>query len=187
LELISLATAITLTEWSERTLRRKLAEGSVTRAPEIGSNGKTLIHFDSIKRHVCLTLEPDEMTVLLRADAGEAEAQAELALIFLSNDKPKSAIYWLELASRQNHADAMHWLGRCHIEGIGVLKDENLGTMWLAKAAAHGHVISQEQMQAMRNRFTEKARRRAESTPLENSPPSSDAHLFATGTDKKSN
>jgi hypothetical protein len=28
--------------------------------------------------------------------------------------------------------------------------------MWLAKAAAHGHAISQAQMQAMLARFTEK-------------------------------
>jgi TPR repeat protein len=153
-ELISLAAAITLTDWSERTLRRKLAEGSITRAPENGSNGKSLIHFDSISEQVCVSLESEDLSVLIKADAGDAEAQSDMALIFLSSNKFKSAIYWLELAAKQAHPDAMHWLGRCHIDGNGVPKDENLGIMWLSKAAAHGHLISQAQMQAMRNRFT---------------------------------
>jgi TPR repeat protein len=156
LELISLAAAITLTEWSERTLRRKLAEGSVTRAPESGSNGRYLLHLDSVRPYICICLEPDELATLMRADSGEPEAQTDLALIFLSNAKPKGAAYWLELAAKQDYPDAMHWLGRCYIEGNGVPKNENLGMMWLAKAAAHEHVISQEQMQAMRDRFTGK-------------------------------
>ena len=45
-------------------------------------------------------------------------------------------------------------LGRCHIDGNGVLQDENIGIMWLAKAAAHGHAVSQAQMQAMLDKFT---------------------------------
>jgi TPR repeat protein len=156
LELISLAAAITLTEWSERTLRRKLAEGSVSRALENGNNGKTLIHFDSIKPHICILLHPEDLPILVKADEGDVEAQTEMALLFLSNDKPKGAIDWLQLAARQDYAEAMHWLGRCHIEGNGVPRNENLGMMWLSKAAAHGHAISQGQMQAMRDKFTGK-------------------------------
>jgi TPR repeat protein len=67
-------------------------------------------------------------------------------LLFLANQQPASALYWLELAAGQGHTDAMHWLGRCHIEGNGLPKNEELGIMWLSKAAAHGHLISRYQM-----------------------------------------
>jgi TPR repeat protein len=43
----------------------------------------------------------------------------------------------------------MQWLGHCYINGKGVQKDENLGVMWLAKAAALGHVIAQGQMNGL--------------------------------------
>ena len=66
----------------------------------------------------------------------------------------RGAIYWLELAARQDYADAMHWLARCYLDGNGVAPDEYLGLMWLSKAAAHGHRISQGQLQVMRDRFT---------------------------------
>jgi TPR repeat protein len=63
------------------------------------------------------SLEPKDLPVLESADAGDAEAQNDLALIFLSNGKHKDAIYWLELAAKQDYAIAMHGRGRCHIDG----------------------------------------------------------------------
>ncbi|SBT03982.1 Sel1 repeat protein (fragment) [Candidatus Accumulibacter aalborgensis] len=107
-----------------------------------------MIPLDLIMPHLCLPLEPEDIEVLEKADAGDAEAQNELALIFLSNDKPKSAVYWLELAAKQNFADSMSLLSRCYMDGNGVSHDKNVGIMWLAKAAAFGHVIAQAQMQA---------------------------------------
>jgi hypothetical protein len=153
LECISLAAAITLTEWSQSTFRRRIADGSVKRIMENGGNGRSMVYLDSIKSHISIPLGPEETALLASADAGNAEAQNDLALLFLSNGKIKSALYWLELAIKQNHADAMHWLGRCYIEGKGIAKDENLGMMWLSKSAAQGHVIAQGQMQAMRDAF----------------------------------
>lgn len=148
---ISLPAAITLTAWSERTFYRKFANGSMARETE---NGRSAIPFDLIKPHLCIPLEPEDLSVVESADAGDAEAQNDLALIFLSNDKPKGAIYWLELAAKRDFADAMNLLGRCHISGSGVPKDENIGIMWLAKAAALGHVISLRQMESMRNNLS---------------------------------
>lgn len=116
-----------------------------------------MVDLDAIKSYACIPLEEDDGPLIQGADAGNAEAQNDLALLFLANNKPRAAIYWLELAAKQDYPDAMHWLGRCHIDGNGVFKDENLGMMWLAKAAANGHSISQAQMQAMLGSFTEKA------------------------------
>lgn len=151
MKLISLAAAITLTAWSERTFWRRFADGVMTRETE---NGRSMINFDLIKPHICMPLEPDDLAVLESADAGDAEAQNELALIFLSNGKPKSAIYWLETAAKQNDANAMYLLGRCYTDGNGLAKNENLGIMWIAKAAAHCHVISQGQIHAMCDRLS---------------------------------
>ena len=144
---ISLHAAITLTEWSERTFFRKFTEGSMTRNTE---NGRVMIPFDLLEPHLCLTLEPEDLPVIESADAGDADAQNEVALIFLSCDKPKGAIYWLEQAAKQNYADAMSLLSQCYMDGNGVPKDENISIMWLAKAASLGHVIAQRQMQAVR-------------------------------------
>ena len=44
--------------------------------------------------------------------------------------------------------DAMHNLAKLYFQGIGVPQDE----MWLAKAAAHGHVIAEQQMAALMQR-----------------------------------
>ncbi|WP_285258816.1 SEL1-like repeat protein [Halopseudomonas bauzanensis] len=46
----------------------------------------------------------------------------------------------------------MHNLAKLYFQGIGVPQDENTGLMWLAKAAAHGHVIAEQQMAALMQR-----------------------------------
>lgn len=156
MQLISIASATTLTEWSESTFRRRIADGALKREFESGPSGRAMVSFEAIRPHVCIPLEDEEVALIKNADSGNAEAQNDLALLFLSNKKPRGAIYWLELAAKQEYPDAMHWLGRCHLDGNGVLQDENLGMMWLAKAAAGGHIVSQAQMQAMRDKFTGK-------------------------------
>ena len=147
--MISIATAITLTGLSERTLWRRISDGTLTRANSNDLNDKARIPLDTIKSYICVPLEPEDFYLIESANAGNAEAQTDLALIFLSNAKPESAVYWLKLAAKQDYTEAMHWIGRCYTDGNGLPKDKNLGLMWIAKAAAQGHVISQDQMQAM--------------------------------------
>ena len=149
MQFISLPAAITLTKWSERTFWRKFADGSLARETV---NGKAMISFDLIKPHLCLALSPEDLSVLASAVAGDAEAQNEMALIFLANKKPKGAIYWLEQAAKQGCADAMNLLSQSYMTGSGVPQDENMGMIWLAKAATQGHLISQCQMQGLRNK-----------------------------------
>lgn len=108
---------------------------------------------DSIKSHISIQLTDEDLSLIKEADAGSAEAQNDLFLLLMERGKPKSALYWLELAVKQDYPDAMHWLGRCYIEGNGVPQNEDMGIMWLAKAAAHGHVISKEQLEIMKGRF----------------------------------
>jgi len=147
MEYISLAAAITLTEWSERTFYRKFADRSIVRQTE---GGRTSIAFDSIQPFLCIPLATADILLVHQANTGLAVAQTELALLFLENNKVKSAMYWLDMAAKQDDADAAHWLGRCYIDGNGFEKDDNLGIMWLAKAASLGHIISMQQVLGIR-------------------------------------
>ena len=150
---VSLQAAITLTEWSQRTIRRRLAEGALPfinrSAVTRGGQNKTLIDFEALKAAVCIPLGDDEMALLEAADSGDAQAQNELAMLFLEHHKPKSAFYWLELAAKQNFADAMHHLGSCYLKGEGVTQDNHQALIWIAKAAALGHPIACRQIDSI--------------------------------------
>jgi TPR repeat protein len=147
---LSLQAAITLTEWSERTIRRRIADGSLKCSADNEAHYKTMVCFDSIKHDICIALDADDIELIKNADAGDATAQNDLALLFLEHHKPKSAVYWLELAAKQQLADAMQLLGCCYLGGNGLAKDENLAIMWIAKAASLGHSIALAQIQSIR-------------------------------------
>lgn len=146
---LSLQAVITLTEWSERTIRRRVADGGVRCVNNGVVANKILIAFDSIESDICIKLSVEHIELIKQADAGNVDAQNDVALLFLSRGKTKSALYWLELAAKQNHPDAMHWLGLCYMRGEGVTKDLNLAMMWIAKAASKGHAIALAQMKAL--------------------------------------
>ena len=152
MEVISLAAAITLTEWSERTFWRRFTDGSIKKESR---NGKAVVSFNAIRDDLCFPLGADDLLLLERADAGEAGAQTDVALLFLENKKAKGAVIWLGLAAKQDDANAMYLLGRCYIDGPGrgVAPDENLGLMWLARAACHGSALAVAAMQAIRTRL----------------------------------
>lgn len=57
-----------------------------------------------------------------------------------------AALHFLRQAAQQGQADAMHWLGVLHAAGLGEGDGQALALMWIAKAAAHGHVIAQQQL-----------------------------------------
>lgn len=147
---VSLQAATTLTEWSERTIRRRVADGSLKCASDNEAHHKTMICFESIKPDICIDLEPDAIELIKSADLGDATAQNDLALLFLEKNKPKSAVYWLELAAKQQVSDAMQLLGYCYLEGNGLAKDDNLAMMWIAKAASLGHSIALAQIRSIR-------------------------------------
>jgi uncharacterized protein len=153
LKVISLLSAITLSGKSERTLWRWIADGTLARAEDASGNSKTLIDLETLKSRVAIPINPEDWDWIEKADSGDAASQNEVGLMFLSHNRPESAVYWLELSARQEYADAMHWLARCYFDGTGVGKDDNLGMMWLARAASLGHAVSSGQMQAIRQRF----------------------------------
>ena len=86
-----------------------------------------------------LKLEAEDRALILGADAGGAEAQCDLALLLLTQNLPADAAYWLGLAARQHHSEAMYQLGRCTLAGVGVEANLAAGVEWISRAAALGH------------------------------------------------
>ena len=142
---ISLEAVIAITEQSKRTWWRRMAEQQVQRLAKDAA-GRTTVLFDDILKDVCIPLNDDDKELILRADAGQAEAQSEVGQLFLAADKPEAAVYWLRAAAGQGYADAMQLLGGCYSSGTGVTKDVYLSLMWIAKAAAAGHVVALSQV-----------------------------------------
>ena len=157
---ISLNTAAVLTGRSIRTWQRRIEEGLV---PRLGDErGRALVAFDAVRPALAVELAAAEVDLLVRADQGDAQAQAEVGALFAlaALDEAKAAapahtaggsaipaLHFLTRAAEQGQADAMHWLGLLHAAGLGEPGDgKALALMWIAKAAAHGHVIAARQL-----------------------------------------
>ena len=146
MKFVTMETAMSLVDRSERTLWRMVSDGLVLKEIQ---NGTAMLLLDSLKPHFCIPFSDEDDELLDAAIDGDAPSQTDVALIFLSQDKPNQAIYWLNLAVQQNFPDAMNFLGRCYIEGNGVDKNEQTGIIWITKAAALGHVISKAQLKGL--------------------------------------
>ena len=146
---ISVEAAIAITERSRSTWWRRIAKGEITRVAD-DARGRAMLLWSEVVPQICVPMEPDDLTFVLRADAGDAAAQNDIGQFFSIAGKHKIALYWLQQAAQQYYPDAMQWLGRCYISGDGVPKNDNLGIMWIAKAAAHDHVIAQTQIKGLR-------------------------------------
>jgi len=108
-----------------------------------------MLTFEDLVSMLCVPVAPQDHELIIQAAAGDAEAQTDLALLFLAADKPDVGLSWLALAANQGHPDAMHHLSKLYIQGSGLPKDDSLGLMWLAKAASLGHIIAGEQITAL--------------------------------------
>ena len=145
---ISLDAAVVITDLSKRTIWRRMSDGSIGKVSDSGQ--RAMIAFEDIETLLVLSMSAEDRRILLKADAGDAEAQDDMGQLFLAAGRFDAARYWLELAARQDYPNAMQTLGRCYLAGDCVPRDENLGVMWIAKAAAMGHTIAQAQMRAFR-------------------------------------
>jgi len=141
---ISVKTYANLTDLSERTIRRYMTMKSIDFIAE--SSSRTLIAFSELIKNCVIPLNSEGSDLILQADTGNAEAQNDLGLLLLTHNKATLAVYWLNLAAKQQQADAMQLLGDCYALGKGVEKDSNLAMMWVAKAASLGSVLANQQM-----------------------------------------
>lgn len=148
MESISLDAAAAMTGKGRRTLYRQIAEGKMAKQPK-DARGRSMIALAEVVDLVGFPLDDDDLTMIVRADGGDAEAQDDVGQLFYAAGAFDAAIYWLREAAEQEHPDAMQWLGACYAAGHGVPKDVNLSVMWIAKAAAHGHAIAEHQIRSM--------------------------------------
>ncbi|MDZ4315140.1 MAG: hypothetical protein U0989_10285, partial [Azonexus sp.] len=99
-----------------------------------------------------LEFAAEDCALLAKADQGDSEAQTAIGQHFFLARRYSAAVFWFQLAAAQGDADAMQCLGQCYASGSGVAKDDNLALMWIAKAAAQGHVIACRQMAELQGR-----------------------------------
>lgn len=159
---ISLNTAAILTGRSMRTWQRRIEEGLV---PRLGDGRGALVPFSAVRPALAVDLSDEDVQMLVRADQGDAAAQADVGALFAlaalqeAKGRPAAplnrgggggsimaAMHFLTQAAGQGEADAMHWLGMLHAAGLCEGDGQALALMWVAKAAAHGHVIAQRQL-----------------------------------------
>lgn len=145
---ISLEAAAIITERSRRTWQRRIADGGVGRVSE-DSRGRSMLSLVDVLPLVCISLAAEDQQMLLQADEGSASAQCDMGQVFSLQGKHEIAVHWWVQAAEQGHADAMQCLGSAHAEGRGVPKDQNVALMWIARAAAGGHVIATQQVKGL--------------------------------------
>lgn len=148
---ISIQAVIAMTGRSQRTWWRRIEDGTV-RKLKPDARGRARIALQDVLELIGCGVPSEDIALLVQADAGDAEAQADIGEMFISTGRPDAGRYWLELAAEQGHPNAMQCLARCYLSGEGAPKNENMAIRWLADAAAHGHVIAGEQMRALRER-----------------------------------
>lgn len=148
MDTLSLDASVAITGISRSTLWRRVTDGTIGRGDKDGRSRAMLVLGDVLGL-VDVALGADDVATLLRADAGEAAAQADMGALFFVAGAHKAALYWLNEAAAQGSAEAMQWLGTAHAcagGGSVIPRDMNLAIMWLARAAAHGHAIAAQQV-----------------------------------------
>lgn len=150
---VSLSTAMTLSDLSESTFRRKIRSGEIRLLPLPGRGDREGIAIDQNAAYLNTDIAVGHWELVKEADRGDPCAQTELALILQQHRKFRAAVYWLQLAAKKNDSHALHWLARCHLEGRGVARNEDKGIMLLARSAVLGNVISAHQLAALRHGF----------------------------------
>ena len=147
---LSLDAAEAMTATSSRTLRRYLAEGTVASDGRRDARGRaTMALADALRlaaERSRIALGAEDAQLLLHADAGNAAAQTGMGALLFLQGAQSPARYWLELAAQQDDAEAMHWLALLHAAGLCEGDGNAQALMWLARAAAQGHVIAKAQL-----------------------------------------
>ncbi len=139
---ISLNTAISITGLSRRTLWRRISEGCVSTLDTHEPGVETRVSLDDVLPLSCLPLQPDDHAVIVDADAGDAVAQCDVALMWLAAGRADDAVPWLVRSAKQHYPDAMCYLGRLCLSGEGIARDRDAGLMWLSHAAVKRHVLA---------------------------------------------
>ena len=144
--LISVDTAVVVTGVTKRTLWRWLGSGVIEHRG-MDQRGKAMLAYADIKPKLCLSFAEDEdIELLVEADQGCRDAQNDLGILCLEQERADIALHWFNLAAEQGHADAMHFLSNMYQSGDGVERSDTTALLWRVKAAEAGHAIAIAQM-----------------------------------------
>ena len=91
--------------------------------------------------------ETDPKWMLKLAEIGDRKAQFDMALACRRDGKLEEAVKWYEKSAAGGFPAAMHSLGVCCCDGIGVQKDVQKGKEWLKKAAEKGYGPSEVKLE----------------------------------------
>ncbi|CAM5795216.1 hypothetical protein ACFOHU_11120 [Ottowia pentelensis] len=148
---ISLDAVAALTGIGRSTLWRKLADGALAKGEKDARGRATVALADVlglIGEGTRVAFSDADLAVLLQADAGDAQAQADIGALLQVHGGREAALYWLQAAAEQGSAEAMQWLGTAHA-AKGTEQGDQLAVMWIAKAAALGHPIARRQLDGL--------------------------------------
>jgi uncharacterized protein len=97
---LTLNAAITLTAMRRRTLWRRVTHGSIAMIdhPPVSSKGRTMLALCDVVSAAALELDEEEIALVIRADEGDAQAQADAGAMFFNKAQYESALFWLEKA-----------------------------------------------------------------------------------------
>lgn len=143
--LISVDTAVVVAGVSKRTLWRWLGSGVIEHRG-MDERGRAMLAYADIKPKLCIAFADEDISLLVAADQGGSDAQHDLGILCLEQDRADMALYWFNLAADQGHADAMHFLSEMYQLGNGVERSETTALLWRVKAAEAGHAIATAQM-----------------------------------------
>lgn len=143
---ISLNTAASITGLTKRTLWRHIEKGSLSVVTAQTPGDQTRVYVSQVLPLSRLALGPEDDALIVAADQGDCEAQCDLGLLLLNANRPLNAVYWLNLAAKQQSPNAMCYLGRCYLACEGIPPDQKAGLMWIGQAAANGHLVAQALM-----------------------------------------
>ena len=91
--------------------------------------------------------EPYSEVLVQRAEAGDANAQSDLARCLFKGEgvdkNEQEGLKWARKAAEQGNAYAQFMLGSRLTEGFGIAKNEKEGLMWLSKSAKQGNAKGQ--------------------------------------------
>ena len=142
---VSLVTATAITTISRRTWWRRIEQGSISRCTaEPGVQTRLLL--SDVQPDISIPVTLEDIDCILRADAGDADAQNGVGQLFLIAGKSEAALHWFKQSANQANADSMQWLGQGYSKGEGIAQNDYLGLMWIAKAASLGNVIAKKQI-----------------------------------------
>ncbi len=147
---VTLGTAMAVTGLAKRTVWRRVAGRPEWKRNVDEPLQRAQVALEALQEDLLVRVETaDDLAVIVGADSGDADAMTDLALMLREAGEDAAALPWLQAAADAGHPDAMHWIGRALVTGDGMPTDQATGLAWIRKSAAAGHVISQQQVDAI--------------------------------------